>query len=213
MPMKFAVILLCLIPHISFGLFDEYRSYGDNDDPNSRVLFEETLSHFSESFGMLIYLTKKDYPPAQQMLGLISQDFNKAKNRLKDYNNQKLKPVMPSVGYSRSFLQQVLDAFFNDSSKLLRKKEEEKKNTLNIFSLSMFFHTALEHLTEGLYLLDILKERDYEPAKEFQSHFEERIGGIMKKFGVPVYLSSGELNQKCRMIFANYFTPDTKKLP
>ena len=200
MPMKFFVLLLCFIPHTAFGLFDEYRSFGDNDDPEHIRRFTESLEHFSESFGMLMYLATKDYAPAQQILGLVNQDFKKVKNYLEDYNNRSLIAVQPPTEDSRNLFQKFLDTWFKDTS-------EENIDEPGTFIFSVLFHESLAHLTEGLYLLNILQKQNYEPAREFQNNFEENIANTMKKFGVPVYLPSEELNKKCKRIFANYFAP------
>ena len=209
--MKLFIILLCLIPHISFGLFDEYRSFGNNDDPMDKMNFEESLEHLSKSFSLLIFLAQENYAPAQEnyapaqrMLGLIHQDFSKAKDHLTEYNNEEQIPVQPPEGHSRNLLQKITDAFFNVDVSTVVNEER------NAFSLSELYHVSLAYLTESFNLLDILKIRDYEPARQFQNNFEERIAGVMEKSGIPVYPLSKKLNKKCQMIFANYFASANK---
>ena len=200
MCMKFFVLFFFFIPFFSLGYVDERRDFGDNDNNSNRVLLEESISQLTEGFGLLIYLASRNYPPAQKFLGLINQDFKKAKNSLKEYNEKKLTPVQPPTGHSRSLFQQIRDAWFNE---LIPSKKEA-----DAFLFSGHFLQAFHNLTEGFYLLDILNQRDYEPAKEFQSNFENRMAYVMEEFGIPVYLLSEELNQKCKMVFDNYFAPE-----
>ena len=202
--MKLFLCFLVLVPFISFGFIDERRSFGgDGKGEGERRFLEESISYFSEGFNLLIYLAENDYAPAQKILGLMNQDFKEAKNFLKDYNEKELKPVLPPTGHSRSFWQRVRDAWVDDISAAV----EEAKT----FELSVHFSHALEQLTKGFHLLDILKKRNYEPAKEFQSNFEARIAGVMEKSGVPVYVLSSALSKRCEFIFSNYYTSAKQK--
>ena len=193
--MKIFTFSLFFVSFISLGFIDESKPSGDDEN---KQLFEQSLFHFLKGFELLINLAKKDYAPAQQALGHVSQDLKKIKNYIEDHNREKSTLVFPPIGYSQNFFQKIRNVLLRDIS--FADKE------FFILFFSGKFSDALGELTKGFHLLDILEERDYEPAKQFQSNFGKELIDAMKKMRLPVYPLTKELNQKCRVIFSNYFS-------
>ena len=198
MKMKFFMLFLFFIPLISSGFVEPEYFEGDDD---SEEIVQKIILNLTMSLSGLDYLTKENYPPAQQLVSFLRNDFSKAKNFVKEYNEMGRTPKWP-VPEEGSFSLSSLPI------RLWLMPFISHKN----LQFGGMLSKDLELLTESLKLLDQLKQRHPIMEKELQSLFEDYvITEIITKLKTPIHPSPEQLTLKCQKEFAKSFVSINKK--
>ena len=196
-------------PHFQYLLADIYFQLNDKDQAlywlneasqsgYMPAVWKKMSLYFLENFSDLNNLAKQGYPPAQQLLGLINQDFKKFKSALNQYNQKKLKPYSPNKDHSQTDL--------NHSLSVPQRSTTPPFTETNSYYFSMHFSDTLINLQKGFDILETLAKQNYERAKIALSSFKENRTG--KKLRLLFYPLSERLNQKCEEVFDKPFVSE-----
>ena len=165
------------------------------------------MMYLTQSLSDLSHLAKRNYIPAQQLLGFFNQDFKKAEAFVKDYNTRNLKPKLPGPKDFQSAVGMEQIKFWLLSPFLPPEKVDN-------IQFSGMFAESMTLLTQSLKLLNQVKQNSDPVSKlEFQNRFEEHIIEINKKLGAPIYPFPERMTQQCERVFSDSFTPANKNPP
>ena len=204
MKIKFFVLLLCFASPISNGFVEP----GFPGDDESERLFQESLIYLRVSLGGLSYLANRDYVPALQLLGFLSQDLKEAEKFVREYNEKNMTPKWPVPDPSQGFWDTL---FGRHSLKQSWHTLSLSRKELNNLQWSGMFHESLVDLTKSFDLLNQAMENSSVPKQlEFQNHFEQHRVKVNKALRTPIHPRPERLTKECEKIFADSFIPAVK---
>lgn len=198
----FILCVLLLCPY-NFSYGEDKTASSEEEFKRAMLLLENNINGLSRLAKGVMGVTGVPYIPAQQLLGLLSTDFNKANLFLEDINKRNLRPHLPRAGHSRGFFRHMLDVYRGDISPAAREADT--------FMLGGFFLDSVDHLIAVLNLLDKLAKQDYAPAKKLQENFEGHVKQFLEKSDSIIYHPSVEQGKECEATFKTYFRPDAEQ--